>query len=85
MLQTIVSPQGQTTVPAQIRKILSIQPGSRLIWQIINDRLGIKRITVTASTLQTITSLKGIAKDMYASYGGGKNYLKKERESWSQT
>lgn len=82
MYQSIVSKQGQTTIPSKIRDAMQIEPGTKLNWGIARDYLGRKQIKVSYPTDESIRALRGIAKDLYKKYGGGDKYLEQERASW---
>lgn len=84
MYQSTVSIQGQTTIPVQIRDQLGLLPGSRMVWETLQDQLGIKRVRITPASAKTIMSLRGVGKDLYKKYGSGQNYLSQERTSWDE-
>ena len=35
---TSVTPRGQTTIPQDIRKLLNIKPGDKVLWSIIQEK-----------------------------------------------
>lgn len=35
---TSVTPKGQTTIPQDIRKLMEIKPGDKVIWSIITEK-----------------------------------------------
>lgn len=39
-----ISPTGQTTIPAEIRKFLHVKKGDRLLFEIDNEKVIIKKI-----------------------------------------
>ena len=84
MLISKVSPQGQTSVPAFIRKQLAIKSGDELRWDIEERVQGSLQIIITVPTVKTIKSLRGIAGSLYKQYGGGAKYLSSERNAWKQ-
>lgn len=56
-----LSAQGQTTVPALVKKYLGLKPNQKLIWKVAEDTLGIKQVIVSATSKTAIQSLRGIA------------------------
>lgn len=79
-----VSPQGQTSIPAKIRRKLEIKPGDNLRWEVLHDELGVYKIIVSVPTKASIRSLRGVAGDLYRKYGGGSKYLESERRTWQK-
>jgi len=75
-----VSPQGQTSMPAKIRRKLGIEPGDNLRWEVLQDKLGVYKIVVSVPTQESVRSLRGVAGDLYKKYGGGSKYLESERK-----
>ncbi len=84
MYQSTVSIQGQTTIPIQIRDELDLRPGVQMVWDSIQDRLGIKYVRITPVSTMTLKSLRGIGREMYKKYGGGRKHLARERASWDK-
>lgn len=82
MYQSTVSIQGQTTIPIQIRDQLGLLPGSRMVWETLQDQLGVKRIRITPASVKMIKSLRGVGKNLYKKYGSGQDYLSQERAAW---
>lgn len=78
-----VSPQGQTTIPAPIRKHLDLKSGQVLKWNIDKNELGVEEIKIATFSKSYIKSLRGIAKGIY---GKTKkqidDYIESERNSW---
>lgn len=84
MYQSTVSIQGQTTIPIQIRDEMGLVPGAQMIWEAIENKLGVKYVQITPASSLALKSLKGIAKDLYKKYGGGQKYLAQERAAWDK-
>lgn len=84
MYQSTVSIQGQTTIPIQIRDQLGLIPGAQMVWETIQDQLGVKYVRITPASAIALKSLKGIGRDLYKKYGTGQKYLAQERASWDQ-
>lgn len=84
MQTTILSSQGQTTIPVDVRQDLGIVPGTILHWMVEKDGLGLKKILVSVPSIEGVKELKGIAKKLYHRYGGGARYLAEERNTWDQ-
>ena len=82
MQYSTLSSQGQTTIPAPVRKYLQLKPEQPITWELRENDAGVKYVTVSTSSQSVISSLRGIAKREYKKYGGGKKYLQKERNSW---
>jgi AbrB family looped-hinge helix DNA binding protein len=57
MLESVITAKGQTTVPAQIRAQIGVEPGTRLVWHLTPDG----SIIVRAKT-KSILSLAGTLK-----------------------
>lgn len=77
-----VSSKGQTTIPIKIRKLLGLNPGSNVYWQIDQSKNQIKKVLVSSPSEKSLEKLRGSAKDLYRKHGGGKKYLQNERKSW---
>lgn len=84
MYQSTVSIQGQTTIPVQIRDELGLVPGAQMVWEAIQNKLGVKYVRITLASALALKSLRGIAKNMYKKYGGGQKYLAQERATWDK-
>lgn len=84
MYQSTVSIQGQTTIPIQIRDQLGLIPGALMVWETVQDQLGVSYVRITPSSIQTLKSLRGIGRDLYKRYGSGEKYLKEERATWDK-
>ena len=84
MYQSTVSVQGQTTIPVQIRDELGLTSGAQMVWDSVQDKLGIKYIRITPVSTMTLKSLRGIGREMYKKYGGGRKHLAKERAAWDK-
>lgn len=84
MYTTVISSQGQTSVPTEVRKLLGVEPGAELVWQVESDNLSKVKVVVTTANKESILSLRGVADKAYEEYGGGDSYLKKERKSWEK-
>ena len=82
MENSTVSTQGQTTIPVSIRRYLDLKPNQQLAWQVCEDTSGVRYVKISAPSREVIESLKGIAKQTYKKYGGGKQYIAKESASW---
>ncbi len=78
MNTSVLSSQGQTTIPAPVRKYLGLEPNQELTWK-VSENAGVKYVTVSAASKAIIHSLRGVAKQEYKKHGGGKKYLEKER------
>ena len=79
-MESLMSKQYQTTIPSEVRKKLGIKPGNQLNWKVTKNKLGVEYAIVTPETKSNLASLKGIAKKMYEK---NKDYLNKERSSWT--
>lgn len=79
-----VSSQNQVTIPAKVRKQLGLSSGQTLVWQLSTDSLGVPQVIAKPGTVQSLKQLRGVAKDLYKKYGGGKKALDQERNSWDQ-
>jgi bifunctional DNA-binding transcriptional regulator/antitoxin component of YhaV-PrlF toxin-antitoxin module len=84
MYQSTVSIQGQTTIPIQIRDQLGLIPGAQMVWETVQDQLGVSYVRITPSSIQTLKSLRGIGKDLYKKYDSGEKYLEEERLMWDK-
>lgn len=84
MYQSTVSVQGQTTIPIQIRDQLGLVPGAQMMWETVQDQLGVKYVRITPASILTLKSLRGIAKNLYKKYGTGQKYLARERDTWDK-
>ena len=84
MYQSTVSIQGQTTIPIQIRNELGLVPSSRMVWETIENKLGVKYVQITPASTLALKSLKGIARGLYKKYGNGQKYLIQERAAWDK-
>ena len=84
MYQSTVSIQGQTTIPVQIRDELGLTPGTRMVWETVQNYLGVNYVRITPASIQSLKSLRGIGKDLYKKYGSGRKYLARERASWDK-
>lgn len=80
MNTSIISSQGQTTVPAAIRHTLGLKPNQELSWQVDTTDAGVKYIRVSAPSRQVIGSLRGISKGQLPT--NKKDYMDEERNSW---
>ena len=85
MYTSVISPQGQTTIPAPLRKKLGLKPKLVINWQIANDDAGIEYLKITAPSIQAIIALRGIAGNYYQKYQGGEKYLQAERSAWEKS
>ncbi len=84
MYQSTVSVQGQTTIPIQIRDQLGLVPGAQMMWETVQDQLGVKYVRITPASILTLKSLRGIGKSLYKKYGTGQKYLARERATWDK-
>ncbi len=84
MYESTVSIQGQTTIPVQIRNQLGLVTGARMIWETIQDKLGVTYVRITPGSAVAIKSLRGIGRNVYKKYGTGRNYLLQEKASWDK-
>jgi bifunctional DNA-binding transcriptional regulator/antitoxin component of YhaV-PrlF toxin-antitoxin module len=82
MLTSTVSSKGQTTIPITIRKMLGLNAGSSVHWQITKSSGSIKHVIVSSPSKESLDQLKGSANDLYKNYGSGREYLKTEKDSW---
>jgi len=83
MYTTMISSQGQTSVPVSVRRLLGLEEGNELIWQVVNQGKDVYA-RVMSPSLKTLRSLRGSARELYKKDGGGIKYLKKERQSWEK-
>ncbi len=85
MNTSVVSSQGQTTIPVEIRSQLGITTGSAINWTVdLHKMHGVPTATITTSSVTSIKSLRGVAKNTYKKYGGAEKYLQAERASWDK-
>lgn len=84
MYQSTVSIQGQTTIPIQIRDQLGLVPGALMVWETVQDQLGVSYVRITPSSIQMLKSLRGIGNGLYKKYGSGEKYLAEERATWDK-
>lgn len=84
MYQSTVSIQGQTTIPIQIRDEWGLVSGAQMVWETIQDKLGVKYVRITPASTKMLKSLRGVGKDLYKKYGNGQKYLMQERASWDK-
>ncbi len=79
---SVISPQGQLTLPAKIREATDLKPGDVISWLVIKAKEGYKQLIVLKQPKDWIEETCGIAKDLYGRVGGGENYLKEEKKDW---
>jgi len=79
---SVISPQGQVTLPAKIRKALDLKPGDVISWLAVKAKEGDSQLVALKQPKNWVEANYGIAKKHYAKYGGGDKYLEKERASW---
>lgn len=84
MYQSTVSIQGQTTIPIQIRDQLGLVPGAQMVWETIQNNLGMKYVRITPASTAMLKSLRGIGKGLYKKYGTGQKYLTQEKAAWDK-
>jgi len=80
--QAIISPQGQITVPAEIRKLLGLKPGNQLSLVVKEVAKGIKSIVAYVVPDDPIEKYYGIGEDFYKKHGGAAKVIAEERKSW---
>lgn len=81
-IYTRISPQGQVTVPASIRKALSLSPGDILAWLLQVKEAALPEIRVKPLPQSWASYTRGLGKKLFSKVGGGEKYLKKERVTW---
>lgn len=80
---SVLSPQGQITLPAKARKLLNLKPGEQISWLVKKMKDGTASlIGIKAKKGRWPEDYYGIAKHHYDRYGGVDAYLKRERDSW---
>ena len=78
----ILSPQGQITIPAKIRELLSLKTGTTLslLVKTVNDKAS--GIVALVTPKDPIDKYYGIGKDIYKQWGGAEKVVAEERMSW---
>lgn len=80
---SVLSPQGQITLPAKARKLLNLKSGERIGWLVKKMKDGTASlIGIKAKKGRWPEDYYGIAKGHLDKYGGVDAYLKRERDSW---
>jgi AbrB family looped-hinge helix DNA binding protein len=81
-IQTKLTSQGQVSVPAAVRHLLSLTPGSVLVWREEGGRISVER-AVRHSTVEVHQALfgdeaaaPGLAKDLAALKQGIRQHIK---------
>lgn len=82
VIETKVSTNYQTYVPAEVQKKLNLKKGEKLEW-VVNDKGDIK-VEKAKSQLEKVQALYGIAEGIYDDVGGAVKWIRKERESWDE-
>lgn len=77
-----VSSQGQITLPVEVRKALRLKAGDVISWLVVRVKAGYSKAVAYKRDKNWIKASYGMARDFYASYGSGEEYLQKERKSW---
>jgi len=80
MITLTASPQGQITIPLDIRKTLNIKAGTKLILSLTGIEKLIS-ITLTPHPKSWVDAISGSGKNIF---GNADEYLKKERASWDK-
>lgn len=80
--QAILSPQGQITIPLEVRKALNLKPGAKLsvILRKMQDK--VSAISIIPLSADSIDSSYGLGKNSYQKWGGAEKVLVEERRSW---
>lgn len=78
----VLSPQGQITVPVEIRKIMNLKPGATLSLLVKTVRKNLSAIVAYTKPTDSWDQYYGIGKDFYAKLGGANKILAEERKSW---
>jgi bifunctional DNA-binding transcriptional regulator/antitoxin component of YhaV-PrlF toxin-antitoxin module len=81
---SVISSQGQLTVPARVRRHLGVTTGSTLVWEIKEDSLGLPQVVLHAGTVSALKKMRGVSKQLYQSAGGGASILNEERDAWDR-
>lgn len=77
-----VSPQGQITIPIDLRKTLNLKEGVKLILDVV-DWIKTKAIVLRVKPKDISTYSLGLGKDIWKGIDAAE-YVKKERESWDK-
>lgn len=77
-----VSPQGQITIPADLRKTLDLKDGVKLILDVV-DWVKTKAIVLRVKPKNISTYSLGLGKDAWWGVDSDK-YIKQERDSWDK-
>lgn len=78
---SVLSSQGQITLPAKVRKLLNLKQGEQISWLVKKMKNGTAHL-VGAKKGRWPEDYYGIAKGHLDKYGGVDAYLKRERDSW---
>ena len=78
----ILSPQGQITVPVEIRKLMNLKPGATLSLLVKTVRNNLSAIVAYTKPADSWDHYYGIGKDFYTKLGGSEKILAEERKTW---
>lgn len=80
--QATVSPQGQITLPIEVRKLLGLKAGSTLSIIVKTMKKNFNAIVAYAKPDDPIEKYAGIGEEFYKRLGGADKVIAEERKSW---
>ncbi len=82
MKTVILSPQGQITIPIDLRRALNLKSGTKLVLDVV-DWVKSKAVVLRVKPKNISTYSLGLGKDIWSGIDATE-YVKKERESWDK-
>lgn len=80
--QAVLSPQGQITVPVEIRRLMNLKPGASLSLMVKTVRKNLSAIIAYVKPNDPWEKYYGIGKEFYEKLGGSEKVIAEERRSW---